>query len=1064
MLSLLVLACVQTYAQDKTISGVITGDDGSPIPGASVIVKGTTRGTVTDVDGKYSLLVPEDATVVISFIGMQSQEVAVSGQSTVSVTLTAESREIDEVMVVAYGVQKKSAYTGAASEIKADKIENRQISNVSSALVGTMAGVQTLQTSGQPGESATVRIRGISSINGVNSPLYVVDGVPFDGDLSSINSQDIATMTVLKDAVSTSLYGARGSNGVVMITTKKGQQGKAQISVDAKWGAVSRATKNYDVIESPGQYYELLYQGYYNQHYSNGQTAERAHQLANDDLSNTGYQIYTIPDGQYLVGTNGKLNPNATLGYSDGEYYYTPDDWEDETFETTLRQEYNVSVSGATEQVNYFASFNFLQDDGLIKKSGFDRYSTRLNVEYKAKKWLTIGANIAYTHTISKYPSEQGSSSSTSSGNAFFIANFIAPIYPMYVRDADGNIMIDSATGKKVYDYGDGQSTNCTRNWMTIANPIGDLMYNDEEYNMDIFDGNWFLKADLTHGFSVTARLNLNADNTIYDLYQNPLYGQSVSYGGTAEEEQMRTTALTHQYLLNYINSFGDNNLSLTAGFEGYRLKYKYFYGYGQQLYKTGDSSLGNVTSQYSIGGRSYEYNTAGFFFSGNYNYAERYFLNVGYRRDGTSAFAEDNRWGDFFNVGIGWNLKNESFFDTVDILDMLKFRASFGQTGNDNHNYSSSYYGWYAYEDIYQVSGSNGSFSDGTLLYKGNPDLEWEKTNSFDVGFDYSFWNSRLHGSLDYYFRATSNLLDFKQVANSNGYSEIPVNMGTVRNSGFEFEITYDILKTKDLTWDVSLNGTFMHNKIQELSDDYDDGQYISGSRIYREGESIYNFYLVEYAGVGDDGTAQYRSVEVDDDGVAITNDDGSYTEVINSDYSSAYTYNRKETGNILPKFYGGLSTSATWKGFDLMIQSSFQLGGKVFDSGYQDLMTTGGTSFSVGQNFHKDVLDAWTEDNTSSDVPRLNFGDTYVASTSTRFLKKSNYLSLDNVTLGYSLPKDFIGKIGLESLRVYFSAENLALATCRQGLDPRMSFTSVSTAWYTARRTLSGGIKFTF
>ena len=225
MLSLLVLTCVQTYAQDKTISGVITGDDGSPIPGASVIVKGTTRGTVTDVDGKYSLLVPEDATVVISFIGMQSQEVAVSGQSTVSVTLTAESREIDEVMVVAYGVQKKSAYTGAASEIKADKIENRQISNVSSALVGTMAGVQTLQTSGQPGESATVRIRGISSINGVNSPLYVVDGVPFDGDMSSINSQDIATMTVLKDAVSTSLYGARGSNGVVMNNHKERSAG-----------------------------------------------------------------------------------------------------------------------------------------------------------------------------------------------------------------------------------------------------------------------------------------------------------------------------------------------------------------------------------------------------------------------------------------------------------------------------------------------------------------------------------------------------------------------------------------------------------------------------------------------------------------------------------------------------------------------------------------------------------------------------------------------------------------------------------------------------------------------
>ena len=1053
-------------AQRGSVTGtVVSAEDGQPVVGASIVLKGTTTGTVTDMDGRFKLNVPDmTGTIVVSFVGMKQQEVKIKPQLKIEMEMDAEI--MDEVLVVAYGVAKKSAYTGSASELKADKIENRQMSNVSNALIGTMAGVQTLQTNGQPGTDTTVRIRGFSSINGVSSPLYVVDGVPYDGDLSAINSQDIASMTVLKDAVSTSLYGARGSNGVVMITTKRGEQGKAKVTFDAKWGGVSRATKNYDVVTSPAQYYELLYQAYYNAYYyNNGWTASRSHVEANNSLSDTGYTIYTVPDGQYLIGTNGKLNPNATLGYSDGTYYYYPDNWEDETFNTTMRQEYNVGISGATDVFNYYASFNYLQDDGLIESSGFERLTGRLNVEYKVKKWLTIGANMSYTHTVSYYPDEQGSGSSTSSGNAFFLANTIAPIYPMYVRSADGSIMYDTSSGYKVYDYGDGQSTNFTRNYMSIANPIGDLKYNISQYNMNIFDGNWFAKLDLTHGFSVTARLSLNSDNTIYNWYANPLYGQYASYGGIAEQEQMRTTALTHQYLLNYLNTFGKHSVNVTAGFEGYRLKYEYFYGYGYDLYKMGDYTLGNATTQYNVGGQQHKYNTAGFFFTGNYNFAEKYFINVGYRRDGTSAFSEDNRWGNFFNFGLGWNMKKEPFMNNADAVDLLKIRASFGQTGNDNHNYSSSLYGWYAYEDIFLMTGSDGSFADGTLIYKGNSDLKWEKTNSFDFGVDYSFWKSRLSGSLDFFFRATDNLLDFKQVAVSNGYSEIPINMGSVHNYGIEFEANYDIIRKKDLQWNVSFNATWFKNKIHKLSDDYEDGQYISGSRIYREGESIYNYYLVEYAGVDEStGEALYYSIQLDDDGEPVTDDDGNYIEEINTDYETAYSYNRKETGSILPKVYGGFGTSVNWMGFDLSIQTSWQLGGRVYDSGYANLMSTGGTSFDAGQNFHKDLLNAWTEDNTSSSIPRIDVNDSYATSTSTRFLTSSDYFSIDNITFGYTIPNKITKKIGVDSFRVYFAAENVYLFSARQGLDPRMSLTSVSSSWYTARRTISGGIKLSF
>ena len=1055
---------VGTAMAQTQVSGKVTSsEDGQPVVGATIKVVGTNQGAITDINGNFSINAPAGAKLEVSYVGMTSQ--TVKAGHNMSISLDADSHALDEVMVMAYGTTKKSAYTGAASEIKADKIENRQISNVSSALIGTMSGVQTFQTSGQPGESTTVRIRGISSINGVSSPLYVVDGVPFDGDLSSINSQDIASMTVLKDAVSTSLYGSRGSNGVVLITTKKGQQGKTQISVDAKWGVVSRENKNYNVVTDPGQYYELLYQGYYNQAIGNGVSATKAFQQANNSLSNTGYTVYTVPTGQYLIGKNGKLNPNATLGYSDGTYYYTPDDWEKETFQTTMRQEYNVGISGANDRFSYYTSFNYLQDDGTIKGSGFDRITARTNVDYKATKWLTIGSNMAYTHTVSYYPDEQDNTSTNSSGNAFFIANNIAPIYPLYVRNADGTIMTDAATGKKVFDYGDGASTNFARNWMSIANPLGDLTYNHTEYNMNIFEGNWFAKADLTHGFTATARFSLNSDNTIYTMYDNPLYGQSSSSGGQTENDQQRTTAFTQQYLLNYVGAFGKHNVSATAGFEGYQLKYQYFYGYGSQLYKMGDYTLGNTTSTYQVGGATHKYHTAGAFFSGNYNYDERFFLNLGYRRDGTSAFAPDNRWGDFYNFGLGWNMKKESWLADFKALDQLKLRASFGQTGNDNHNYSIYYYGWYAYQDIYKMTGSDGTFADGTLLYKGNPDLKWEKTNAFDFGADYSFWQSRLYGSLDFFYRSTSNLLDFKNVAISNGYSRIPVNMGTIQNYGIEFEVNYDIIKKHDLTWNVSLNGTWLKNRIKKLSSDYEDGQYVSGSRIYKEGESIYNFYLVEYAGVDKEtGEALYKSVQLDEDGNPVTDDNGDYIEEINSDYQSAYTYNRKQTGNILPNFYGGFSTSLLWKGFDLSIQTSFQLGGRVYDQGYADLMTTGGDGFSVGQNFHKDLVNAWSTENTDTDIPRINTGDDYATSTSTRFLTSSDYFSIDNITLGYTLPKSLLRSLGIQGIRIYGSAENVALFSARQGMDPRLSLTSVSSSWYTARRTISGGIKLTF
>ena len=1053
-------------AQTHVSGTVVNSEDDEPVIGASVIVDGTNVGAVTDVDGKFEFTIPQGAStkVTVSYIGMVSQ--SLQGRENMKVTLKPDQHNLDEVMVVAYGTAKKSAYTGAASEIKADKIENRLTSNISQALTGTMAGVQSYQTNGQPGTSATIRIRGISSINGVTSPLYVVDGVPYDGDLSALNPNDIEKMTVLKDAVSTSLYGSRGANGVVMITTKQGQQGRARITVDAKWGANSREVPNYDVIGRPGTYYEKLYETLYNGYtLNNHMSADAAWQLANQNLvSQTGYQIYTVPDGQTLIGRNGKLNPLAKLGYNNGSNYFIPDDWEDETFKTTLRQEYNVNVSGATDKINYYASFGYLDDDGTIKGSGFKRLSTRTNVEYKARKWLTIGSNVAFTHTNSYSPEDQTSDDATSSMNAFYVANNIAPIYPIFVRDAQGNIMYDNTTGKRIYDYGDAAYTSNTRNFMSMSNPLSDLQYNTQEYLMDILDGNWFAKADLTHGFTLTARIGLHTDNTRLHYSTNPKYGQTASYGGENIQEELHQNAFTHQYLLNYDNAFGKNNINLTAGFEGYRYKDETFYADGQNLYKMGDYTVGNTIDQRRGSGEAHEYNTAGFFFNGSYNWDERYFVNFGYRRDGTSAFSKDNRWGDFFSIGFGWNMKKESWLRNVDWIDLLKIRGSFGQTGNDNHEQSLHHYSYYAYEDIYKMTGANGVFSDGSLAYKGNPNLKWEKTNALDFGADYSFWNGRLTGSLDYYFRATSNLLDYQRVAASNGYSSIPVNMGTVQNYGFEFEANYGIFRNKDFKWDVSLNMTFQKNKIHKLSGDYENGQYVNGSRIYKEGQSIYNLYLVHYEGVDPEtGMALYTGVKTDGNGQPVKDETGNYTYESTTNWNNAFNYARRSTSSLLPDMFGGLGTSLAWKGFDFSIQTSFQLGGDIFDSGYQSLMDTS-NGFTAGQNWHKDILKSWTPTNTHTDVPRADNVDNYANSTSDRFLISSDYFSIDNITLGYTLPKSVTAKIGIEALRVYFAADNVALFSARQGLDPRLGIVSASTSFYTSRRSLTGGIKLTF
>lgn len=1043
---LLVLVTTFASAQTRTISGTVRDASGTPMPGVAVMVPGTTNGTVTDIDGRYTLPVDSKVTTLsATFIGMKESIIDLAKGQTDAV-LVEDNTEMDEVIVVAYGVSTKGAYTGSAAQVSSEELQKRQTSNVTQALSGTMAGVQTQSSNGQPGASASIRIRGIGSINGSAAPLVVLDGMPFDGDMTSINTADIESLTVLKDASSTALYGARGANGIIMITTKNGKKGDAKINVEARWGKNSRQIENYDVLTSPVEYYELLYSAVRNNFAGKGLTDDMAHTYANAEITSgavkqglyPGYNIFTVPTGETLIGVDGKINPNATLGFNDGVNYYTPDDWAKETFKENNRQQYDVSVSGGTDKINYFFSVGYLNDEGIVSNSAFRRVSSRLKVDYQAKKWLKVGATASYNNSKSRYPAEQ--TTTNSSGNAFFLCNYIAPIYPMYVRDANGNIMTNN--GRLAFDYGDGLYK---RNFMSMANPAGDLIYNKDIYDANIFNGS--IEATITpiSGLSLSAKYSFYADNTHYNMLANAYMGQSASYGGGAEQAADRTNAFDQQYIANYSFSLNEiNAFDVTVGYDGYHMRATNFWGYGNYLYNPESYFLSNVSGSYSLGGGETNYATAGVFARVNYTRADKYFLNASFRRDSSSRFSEDNRWGNFWSVSAGWLINKEDFMASCDWMDMLKIKASYGEQGNDNIG---NYYAW---QDQYTITGANGKWNDATLAYKGNPDLTWENSMSWNAGVDFSFFKSRLTGTIEYFGRKSKDMLYNKPVQASAGYTSIPMNVGSMTNSGVEVQLDGSVLSFDDFEWRINANATFLKNEINELHSDLK-GKLISGSRIYEEGESMYRLYLPEWAGVDESTGAPLWWAE-----------DAAGNRITTDKYSVAVNY-KKATEDLLPAVYGGFGTTINYKGFDVAASFAYQLGGYIYDSGYADLMHAG-DSYSVGHNWHTDIRKAWTPENTKTDVPRLNSSDTYTSSNSTRFLTKSDYLALNNVTVGYTIPADLTRKLQIETVRVYFAADNVAIWTKREGLDPRQSFTSATTALYTPIRTVSGGVKITF
>ena len=1054
-------------AQISKVTGtVISEEDGLPVVGASVLVKGTTTGTVTDMDGKFVLEnIPSSAkTLMISFIGLKTQEVPVA--RTISVVLKSDSEVLDEVMVVAFGTQKKSAFTGAATVVGTEELSKHVTTNVANALVGSTPGLQLRGGSGAPGAGqGSIKIRGIASMYADTEPLIIVDGAPYSASLSNIPQEDIESVTVLKDAASAALYGARGAAGVILVTTKTGKNKKAQINLDIKMGSNSRAVQDYETINDPGKYYETIYGQYYDYYYYNqGQNVETANANANKTMLNhLAYNIYTLPEGQNLIGLDGKLNPLATLGRSykadNGEtYYLINDNWRDAAYSNALRQEYNVSVNGAMDKGSFYASLSYLDEDGIIEYSGYKRMSARVKADYNATKWLKVGANIGYTNSETK--SNPNLSTSLNSTNLMYYTSMIAPIYPIYVRvlDANGNPVIRTDEhGNPQYDYGVAATNypGITRGFMSTGNPLGSNRYNDNSSKGQKLTGTFTADINFTDFLKFNATSTLDWGHTNGSDYQTALYGPKVSVNGEVSKSQSDAIRQNHVQTLTFFNTFGKHNVTVMAGHEYYYTQTTYLSAYANGIFTPEIPEL-NASAKVQ-NGSSYtsEYNVEGYFGNMQYNYDEKYFASASYRRDASSRFAKENRWGNFWSVGGAWLINHEKFMEDVDWVDQLKFKASIGQQGNDN-------IGNWAYTDLYELTSVSNSNMSASFYRIGNPDITWETTTNFNVGLEFGLFGNRLTGTVDYYSKKTTDLLFWLSVPESAGSRGYYGNIGDIRNSGIELALQGTLVHTKDIDWNVNFNISHNKDEILKLPEAKiaELGGFTENSRWYKEGGPLYNRFCAEYAGVNEKGEALYW---VDSElGLGVTNRPGKNHDLTTTNPNEATKY---EQGSSTPTAFGGFGTSLSLYGFDFSVTFDYQLGGEIYDSRYSSLMGNISGSGDAGSAIHADILKSWSPNNTSSNIPRSMYMDQYTTATSDRFMTDASYLNFQSFTVGYTFPKKWLQNMGINKLRLYASGENLCFWSARKGLDPRYSFSSTeSLNVYSPVRTIMGGIQVSF
>lgn len=1069
------------HQQNTKVTGIIL-DEMGPIPGASIKIKGSTIGTISDANGQFNLEnLKKGNIIVVSFIGYGTQEIPWTGQTTLNIRLQTDTQDLDEVVVVAYGTTKKSSFTGSASVVKSDKLEKISGSGFAEALQGMSAGVSVVNNEGAPGANSRIQIRGISSMSGNTTPLYVVDGMPYDGTLNSISPSDIESMTVLKDAAASSLYGSRAANGVLVITTKKGKSGKPTLNFRGGWGTSDLAVPHPNKANPYEQLLNTWTALYNDQFYKYNKSANDAGAYASQNVmskhvlprtNSKGETVYVTPfksmaaDQYVLHDGKGNAYTNPAL-----ELVWEEDDWNvyNSIFKRKLRQDYGIDLNGSTTngKTQYFVSLGLLNDNGYSNNDYYKRYSFRANVNSEVTNWLSMGGNLAYSYARQHATGYNRAAVFTNSLNS------------PYLRNADNTDWeYSKKTGKRIYDYGNNNAH------FFGSHPLNNGDYwsneNDESFTSNEFStisAQYYAEIKLPYEIKFKTAISVNDNNQNIYSYGSAIHGsdQQAPYGvtvktngGTAGRDNNKTMSITWNNLLNWNKEIGSNNISLMAGQEYYNYNQQYSASYGEGIMQLGLFELSSTTKNWTASSNRIRYALLSFFGKADYNYDNRYYLSGSFRRDGSSRFSKTSRWGNFFSVGGSWRISKEAFMEpTNEWIDNLALRASYGTSGNDklytrNGDGSTGSEIWYAYQAYYASDNFYGmsGYKPSTIA---TPHLKWEKNKQYNIALDFGLWN-RINGSVEYYTRNSADLLYYKdlplsaQVGDATG---INTNLGNVRNQGVEITIGATAIQTKDFVWSIDFNFSTLKNTVTHLPG----GAYTYSNRVatYRleEGKSLYEFYMPKHAGVNpDNGNMQYW-IRNGQDGWKTTE---NFSDVTTDDY--------QWSGSAIPKAFGSLTNTFNIKGFDLSMMWYASFGSKMYDYVYIE-----NTTVRNGCGIVQDLVEGkvWMQPGDNATFPRWSADDYSSTRKATDFyLFNNNYFRLRNVTIGYTIPKNVSEKLYISRIRLYVSGDNIWTLgdAAKRHNDPETGVignnyngnANSDTGIQSARRVFMGGIQVTF
>ena len=1003
-----------TFAQQIKIRGIVLDELDEPVVGASVIAT-PAYGTITDVNGSFELSVEKSIkSLEISYIGYQTQKVAVA--TNLKIKLKPDTQQLDEVLVVAYGTTKKSSFTGSASVVRSDEIKKFQGTGFTDALQGLTAGVNVSQDASNPGAEARISIRGIANMAGNTTPLYVVDGVPYDGSLNSINTNDIASLTVLKDAAAASLYGSRAANGVVIITTKTGKAGKVKVNFNASWGTSDNAV-GYGKKADPKQTLLLYWEGLYNDKYyfEGGCSKQEAGDYASQSLLGkiftaqgkdpTGKPIYVSPfnhidEDWVLHDGNGNpyINPNLTYAWNENDW-----DWYGAYYKRKLRQNYSIDISGATEngKTNYFISTGFLDDKGYGGGDYYKRYSFSANVNSEINKWLAMGGSLRYAY------SRQSSSGSTRA------LNYNMTLASPYLRNASNTDWVRSEmTGERVLQYGAYTS-------FFGVHPLSN--------RGDYLNARYYAQISLPYNIKFKTTLNLDDNTSRSYTYDSAIWGSGQSEpwgntirpsGGSASRSNFHSMSVTNSNILSWNQSFDKHNISFLVGQEAYYQRTEYTAGGGSGIYQMNQFQVDSATKDYWSSSFSDRYALLSYISKLDYNYDDKYYLSGSFRRDGSSCFAPESRWGNFWSTGASWRISNEKFMEDFDWIDNLVIRGSYGTSGNDrliprqsNGKGGSrilyAYQGTYESNNLYNISG----LKPASLA---TPKLHWEKNEQWNIGVDFALF-SWLNGTLEYYTRSSDGLLYYQELplsAQVGNVTGINTNVGDIRNSGFEATLGFQLFNQNKFQWRIDVNMSTLKNEVTKLPTEIGFWSNVVAWYKLEEGGSLYDFWAPRFAGVDpESGYATYykKDGSVVNKTAALTKDDYEFV------------------GSALPKVYGSLTNSFNFYGFDASFMLYYSLGGHMYCYNKSELASYSRVGVSPVLDL---VKDRWSGPGDSSAKTPINFMTNRSISAigySDYYIINNDYLRLRNVTIGYTLPKYITKKIGLENARIYFSGDNL-------------------------------------